>query len=520
MKKILQIFVLILSLSFPLLPMVKLASLFKDNSVLQRNKEINIWGKADSGEKITVSLGSQTKTTFADAGNNWQVKLAPMIAGGPYQLRINEITIKNILIGEVWLCSGQSNMGLTVKNAANGSEEIAKADYPMIRLFSVKSSVRDTEQFYCKGSWVECSPKTIGNFSAAAYYFGRELFKELKVPIGLIQSCVGGTAAECWMDKKVLESDQLFKPILAKWEEKLKNYPLELSVFRENYKSLIEKWQEDSVIAIKDGRMPPRKPSEPDGPGSRNTPSGFYNGMIAPLIPYTIQGVIWYQGEANVKRPYQYRKLFPALINSWREKWGIGDFTFYYVQLPNLNREPEPSKSGWAELRESQLLSLSVPNTGMVTSIDIGESINLHPKNKQEVGRRLALLAEAKTYNINIEYSGPVFKSMKIDGSLIRLTFDNCAEGLIAKGSGNLTGFTIASDDKKFLPAEAKIEGKEILVQNSNINSPVAVRYAWADDPKCNLFNSALLPASPFRTDDWHSIKEEYISNFNKEIKK
>jgi sialate O-acetylesterase len=520
MNNILLISVIIFSLSFQLYPKVKLASIISDNSILQRNKIINIWGKADNGEKVTVSLGSQTKVVFAGADNHWLAKLDPMTEGGPYELKINEIILKNILIGEVWFCSGQSNMGLSVKNAANGSEEISNADYPKIRLFVVKNSVMDTEQFFCKGNWVECSPNTIGNFSAAAYYFGRELYQELNIPIGLIQSCVGGTAAECWMDKKVLESDELFKPILSNWEEKLKNYPFKLVEFNENYKSLIEKWQADSIIALNNGRMPPRKPSAPDGPGSRNTPSGLYNGMIAPLIPYSIQGVIWYQGEANVKRPYQYRKLFPALINSWREKWGIGDFPFYYVQLPNLNREPEPSKSGWAQLRESQLMSLNVPNTGMITTIDIGESVNLHPKNKQEVGRRLALIALAKLYEKKNYCSGPIFKSMKIDGSLVRLSFDNIADGLIVKGSDILTGFKIASGDKNFLSAEAKIEGNEILVWNKKINSPIAVRYAWADDPQCNLFNSAFLPASPFRTDDWPGIKEEYISNFNTEIKK
>jgi len=520
MKKIIQISFILLFLTVQILPKVKVASLFTDNSVLQRNSTINLWGKADVGEKITVSLGSQTKISIAGADNNWMVELAPMSAGGPYELKINEIVFKNILIGEVWLCSGQSNMGLTVKNAANSSEEITNADYPEIRLFIVKNSMMDTVQFFCKGSWVECSPKTIGNFSAVAYYFGRDLFRELKIPIGLIQSCVGGTAADCWIDKKVLESDEILKPILVNWDEKIKNYSLELSVFKENYKSLIEKWMTDSVFAVNNGRMPPRKPSEPDGPGSRNTPSGFYNGMIAPLIPYTIQGAIWYQGEANAKRPVQYRKLFPALIKSWRAKWGIGQFPFYYVQLPNLNREPEPSNSGWAELRESQLMTLSVPNTGMVTTIDIGESVNLHPKNKQEVGHRLALIALAKLYNEKIYCSGPVFKSMKIDGSAIHLIFDNIADGLIAKGSDVLNGFTIASSDKKFLNADAKIEGREILVRSKNIDSPVAVRYAWADDPKCNLYNSAMLPASPFRTDDWPGIKEEYSPNFIKEIKK
>jgi sialate O-acetylesterase len=514
MKKILSISVIILSFSMLHYPKVKLASLITDNSVLQRNKVINIWGQADNGEMVTVSLGSQTKITYAGADNNWMVKLDPMPAGGPYELRINETLLKNILIGEVWLCSGQSNMGLTVKNAANGLEEIAKADYPSIRLFSVKTAMKDTMQVYCKGNWIECSPKTIGNFSAVAYYFGRELFNELKIPIGLIQSCVGGTAAECWMDKRVLESNEVFKPILTNWEEKIKKYPLELSIFKENYNSLIQKWKEDSTTAMNNGKMPPRKPSEPDGPGSRNTPSGFYNGMIAPLIPYTIQGAIWYQGEANAKRPHQYRKLFSALIKSWREKWGLGDFPFYYVQLPNLNRESEPSKSGWTELRESQLMSLNIPNTGMVTTIDIGESANLHPKNKQEVGRRLALIAESKIYNKKVFCSGPLFKSMKIDGPIVRLTFDNIADGLIAKESDVLTGFMIASRDKKFLPANAIIEGNLILVWNKSIESPLAVRYAWADDPKGNLYNSAMLPASPFRTDEWSGIKEEYGSNF------
>ena len=504
MKKIIYVIVLSIFMSIDLFSKIIPASLFTDNLVLQRNKEINIWGKAEPGEKVTVSFLNQSKQTVTDANNNWKIVLDPMIAGGPYEMKItgeNQIVLKNILIGEVWICSGQSNMGLAVKSAANGEEEIANAKYPMIRLFNVKRMVSDSEQFFCNGSWAECSPKSVSGFSAAAYYFGRELFKELNVPIGLIESAFGGTEAECWMEKKVLESDKEFNLILKKWDNKMQKYPSELANFNENRESSLKKWYLDSADAVAKGMAPPRKPSPPEAPGSRNTPCGLFNGMITPLIPYSIQGVIWYQGEANVKNAYLYRRLFPALIKNWRDRWGSGDFPFYFVQLPNLYREPEPTKSGWPELRESQLLALSVPNTGMAVTIDIGDPTNLHPKNKQDVGHRLALIAESNLYGKNKNYSGPLFNSSTISGKTIRLKFNQVGDGLVCKGSDKLVGFEVLTKDGKILPAEARIEGNDVIVWNDTIQDPVSARYAWGDDPKCNLYNKAMLPASPFRTD-------------------
>lgn len=508
-NKYLYIVILIVLVSIDSFSKVKPASLFTNNLVLQRNKIINVWGKADVGEKVTVTFDNQSKHTVADANKYWKIELDPMSAGGPYEMKIkgeNEILLKNILIGEVWVCSGQSNMGLAVKNAANGEEEIANANYPMIRLFDVKRMVSDTEQFYCSGSWAECSPKSVGGFSAAAYYFGRELYKELNVPIGLIESAYGGTEAECWMEKKILKSDNDFVSILNKWDKKMEKYPADLAKFNENSAALLKNWYVDSANAVAKGMAPPRKPGPPEAPGSRNTPCGLFNAMIVPLIPYTIQGVIWYQGEANVKNAFQYRRLFPALIQNWRDRWGQGEFPFYFVQLPNLYREPEPTKSGWPELRESQMLSLSVPNTGMAVTIDIGDPTNLHPKNKQDVGHRLALIAESKVYGKDINYSGPIYKNCMIEGKNLHLTFDQVGEGLLCKGSDKLIGFEVLSPDGKILPAEARIAGNDVVVWNDSIPNPVSARYAWGDDPKCNLYNNALLPASPFRTDSEKTI--------------
>lgn len=488
---------------------VKLASLFTDNMVLQRDKAVNVWGKADEGEMVRISINDQTQEVIADKDGSWKVKFLPMNAGGPFELTAegkNKITIHNVMIGEVWLCSGQSNMEFTLAKSEAAEDEIKNADFPMIRIFIVKHHVADSPLADCNGTWVLCSPKTIPQFSAAAYYFGKELHKELNVPIGLIQSTWGGTAAECWMEKEILAGDEDFKPILSRWDETICNYPNETENFKQNLPALTQKWMEDSVKAVAESRALPRKPAAPDGPGSRNTPTGLFNGMIAPLIPFTIQGVIWYQGEANAKRAFQYRKLFPALITSWREKWGQGDFPFYFVQLPNLNREPEPSKSGWTELREAQLKTLSLSNTGMAVTIDIGDPNDLHPKNKKDVGHRLALIAKALTYKMNVEFSGPIFKSMKTEGSKIRISLDHTANGLVAKGSGKLSGFTICGDNKNFVKAEAVIDGNDVLVWNNNLKDPLQVRYAWADDPDCNLYNSAMLPASPFRTDDWPEV--------------
>jgi sialate O-acetylesterase len=489
---------------------VKLPSIFANNMVLQQGKKISIWGRALPGEKIAVKFINQEITTETKADGRWSAKLKPVKAGGPFVMQIsssNTIVLKNILVGEVWLCSGQSNMELSVEKAANAETEIANANFPNIRLFIVKHSISDSVLDDCEGSWVECNPKSIEIFSAVGYYFGRSLHKDLKTPVGLIQSTWGGTAAETWVSKELLLSDSDYQPILDRWKEDLIKYPNAIKEFEKNLAKLTEEWNLKAEKAKKEGLREPRKPQKPRGPGSQHTPSGLFNAMINPLIPYTIQGVIWYQGEANAKRASQYKKLFPALISEWRAKWGLGNFPFYYVQLPNLYTEPEPSKTGWPELREAQLMTLNLPNTGMAVTIDIGEAQNLHPLNKQDVGSRLALIAKAKVYHKKgVVFSGPIYQSMTIKGNKILLKFIYIDGGLITKNENRLQGFTLAGGDRKFYPASAKIQSSSVIVWCDSVKNPVSVRYAWSDNPDCNLYNKAMLPASPFRTDTWNGI--------------
>ncbi len=509
MKKIFYSFLALL-MSTQVFANVKLASLFTDNMVLQRNKTVNVWGTADPNENVNVSFNSQNVSTVADSKGNWKVLLLPMSEGGPLELKVegkNKITLKNVMIGEVWICSGQSNMEFTLKKSAGGEEEIAKADFPLIRIFIVKHKVADKPENFCEGEWQVCSPKTIGQFSGAGYFFGKNLLKELNVPIGLIQSTWGGTPAEAWVSKEVLESDNDFKQIFTRWNKKMEEYPSALEEFNRNGKQLIAEWVKDSIDAVAKGMAPPRKPGKPEGPGTRNQPTGLYNGMIYPLVPFSFQGVIWYQGESNASRGYQYRKLFPALINNWRELWNAGNFPFYYVQLPNLLREPEPSKSGWAELREAQLLTLSLPNTGMAVTIDVGDSTNLHPTNKLDVGNRLSLIALNNVYGKKeIDFSGPIYSSFIKEGNKFILKFNNTSNGLLAKDGKALRGFTICGEDKKFVIANAEIKDNMVIVWSDKIENPLSVRYAWADNPSCNLINSSKLPASPFRIDDWPEV--------------
>ena len=304
----------------------------------------------------------------------------------------------------------------------------------------------------------------------------------------------------------MLESDPDFAPILKRYDDAVSRYPQA----RKEYEQKLAEWKQAVEKAKAEGTNPPRRPGAPFGPGSPYEPAGLYNAMIAPLIPYGIQGAIWYQGESNAGRAYQYRKLFPDMIKNWRQDWGEGQFPFLFVQLANfMKTRPEPGDSAWAELREAQLMTLSLPNTGMAVIIDIGEADDIHPKNKQDVGKRLALWALAKTYGKDIVYSGPIYKSMKVDDGKIILSFDHVGGGLIAKGDEQLKGFAIAGADRKFVWADAKIEGDTVVVSSENVSEPVAVRYAWADNPVCNLYNKEDLPASPFRTDDWPGVTAE-----------
>jgi sialate O-acetylesterase len=430
---------------------VKLPAIIGDNMVLQRDKKVSIWGWAKPGEEVMagVSWNAMRWAVKADKEGKWSFKMNPPKTGGPYEMTIsgkNIIKLKNIMVGEVWVCSGQSNMQWSVQASANPKEEIAEADFPNIRLFSVKRTIATESQSDCEGSWSECSPETIPGFSAVAYYFGRELHLELNVPIGLIHTSWGGTPSEAWTRRGALEEVPEAAPILKKYDDAVANYPQ----IKQEYAQKLVEWKEAAEKAKAEGKRVPRRPGTPYGPEHPHGAAGLYNAMIAPLIPYGIQGAIWYQGESNASRAYQYRKIFPAMINNWRNDWGQGDFSFLFVQLANfMATKAEPADSAWAELREAQLMTLDWPSTGMAVIIDIGEAKDIHPKNKQDVGKRLALWPLAKNYGKDLVYSGPLFKRMNIEGNKAVLSFDHVGGGLIAKGRGPLKGFAIAGNSRE-----------------------------------------------------------------------
>ena len=451
--------------------------------------------------------GQVIRTRTAEDGT-WSVRLQPMNEGGPFTMSVsgtNSILLQDVMVGEVWICSGQSNMTFELKKTSYAAEDVAGARNPMIRLYTVPRIVAETLRTESNGTWTHCTPEQAKEFSAVAYFFGKALQESLKIPIGLIHVSWGGTAAEGWVSRGLLEKDAEFMPILDRWNRDVENYPTAIAEFNRRLPELTSKWKIDSAEAVVKGRALPRKPTAPRGPGHRDTPNGQFNGMLSPVIPYGMRGIIWYQGEGNASRAEQYRRLFPALISEWRSLWKQGDFPFYFVQLPNLSRQPEPSKSGWAELREAQLMTLSLPNTGMAVTIDVGDPMDLHPTNKRPVGDRLARIALEKTYGKTVHSSGPLFKSMKNLKNKLVIEFTIGAESLTAQG-GSLNGFTVAGDDKKFVPAEAVIKGNTVIISNNSVKKPVAVRYGWADNPNCTLYNSAGMPASPFRTDDWPEV--------------
>ncbi len=466
---------------------VRLPKLISDNMVLQRDSAIPVWGWGANGEKIEVDFNGKKYKTVTDASGKWKLNLKKTKAGGPYTITIkgsNTITINNILIGDVWLCSGQSNMELkmaTVKEkyAAN----IESGTNNQIRHFMVnKASSVTVQDSITSSGWMMADPTTIPSFSAVAYFFARTLFDKYHVPIGLLHSSWGGTVAEAWTS-----------------EEGLKEFPHYLSRLQEI------RTPEAQAKLMVNGKLTPIP----------NEPTALYNGMIAPLIPYAIKGAIWYQGESNAndKKAYEYRYLFPAMIKDWRTKWQQGNFPFLYVQLANFQAPPtKPEESTWAELRESQLLTLALPNTGMAVIHDIGEAKDIHPKNKKDVGIRLALAAEKIAYHDNtVVYSAPIYKSMQIKNDKVYLSFTNKGSGLMANNADTLSQFAISGADKKFVWAHAKIvqgtprgEGDKVVVWSEQVPNPVAVRYAWANNAEgCNLYNKENLPASPFRTDDW-----------------
>ncbi|NOZ20357.1 MAG: sialate O-acetylesterase [Planctomycetes bacterium] len=492
--------------------------------VLQQGMEAPVWGKADEGEKVTVTFCGQT--VFANAKDGkWMVRLKPLKAGGPHTMTVagkNTIEIKNVLVGEVWVCSGQSNMAMTVNRCANAEEEVANSKNPMLRLYTVPRRIAGEPQKNVEGKWVEAGPDTVGGFSGVGYFFGRELQKALKVPVGLIHTSWGGTPSEAWTSMPTLEATPEAKSILDRYAEAVKNLPKAMERFeaaKEKYKAeKLPAWRKAAAEAKKAGKPIPRRPRPPRvpyGPGHPHRPAGLYNGMIAPLIPFAIKGAIWYQGESNAGRAYQYRTLFPAMITDWRKNWGEGNFGFFFVQLAPFRQPPtKPEDSAWAELREAQLMTLSLPNTGMAVITDVGDAKNIHPTRKQIVGTRLALSARGVTYGEKIVHSGPVYKSMKVNGNKAVLTFDHIAGGLMVKDGdlmehdGKLKGFTIAGKDKVFHNASAEIKGDKVVVSCPEVQKPAAVRYGWANYPIVNLYNTEGLPASPFRTDNWPGITQ------------
>lgn len=482
---------------------IKLPALIADDMVLQRDVEIPIWGAADPGEKVTVTLGDKTAVATADERGEWKVKLGPLAAGGPFEMKIEgkkTVVLHNVAVGDVWVCSGQSNMQFPLGKASNAATEIPVADHPLIRLFAVPQKSAGQPVKEIKAGWRVCSPKTAGGFSAVGYFFGRDLHRALNVPVGLIQSAVGGTIIEAWTRREAFESHPDLKTVV----EKADQAHAALGPAMEKFQQENAGWKKAAEEAKAGGKKPPTAPVQPHGQGM-NTPCGLYNGMIAPLVPFAIQGVIWYQGESNARPENNapYRKLLPLMIQDWRQIWGCGDFSFLIVQLANFGTPAAiPAESRWAEVREVQQEMLALPKTGMAVAIDIGEPKDIHPKNKAEVGRRLALAAQAVTYGVtNLVYSGPLYDSMAVEENQIRLKFQHVGSGLVARGGAPLKGFAIAGEDHKFVWADAKIDGETIVVSSAQVPKPVAVRYGWDNSPVCNLANKEGLPASPFRTD-------------------
>ena len=625
----------------------RLPHLFTDHAVLQRGRPVSVWGWADPGERITVRLAGRARKTSAGADGRWRVSLPPLGAGGPYTLSVEgkrTLTVRDVLVGEVWVASGQSNMDFQLSRAQTAAAELPRATSPTLRLIKVPmhSALEPRADF--DAAWQTASPESAKDWSAVAYFFARDLQARLKVPVGIIQTTWSGTAAEAWTDAASLASDPDFEPILRRWadapesEKELARRPAPYSLqfddfelfsdgtapaltlsdfdggalktaaggswtavlnagsdFRtvssgrgdagravayagaltaSTYAALnasfaadnspvdlsryaglrfsargrgffkvrfvqpsITDWDDYATRGfeaspewrrvtvrfdeLRQAGWGVRQPFTPgalkgfaveilrrrDG-GPALPPSSLYNGMVAPLMPYAVRGAIWYQGESNAGRSYQYRKLLPAMIRGWREGWGQGDFPFLVVQLSAYGAGPNPeARSGWAELREAQLLtSKSTPQTGLAVTVDLGEPGNVHPARKAEVGRRLALWALGTTYGQGLVYSGPLYESSRVERGGVRIRFRHVGGGLTTSDGGPPKGFIVAGDDRVFHAARAVVEGDTVVVSSPEVPRPVSVRYAWADSPVCNLVNREGLPASPFRTDDWPGV--------------
>ena len=477
----------------PLYADVRLPVLFADHMVIQRDEPVHVWGDADAGESVTVEFRGAQRTTTADVFGRWSVELPPGGAGGPFVLTVrgtNRIALQDVMVGDVWIASGQSNMGFSLREAKNAQQEIASANLPELRLMNVKQRYADfpQEDLAVTLPWSVCTPDSSADFSAVAFFFARELAQREHVTIGIIESAWGGTPAEAWTSMPALSRDASLMPVFSAWAAMVAAEP---QTIRDEARERKEAEEESGATSDENLRLPWRPVF------NSWAPAALYNGMIAPLTHFPMRGVIWYQGESNtgVLRYPVYARLFQTLIQDWRSAWSEGNFPFLFVQIANYRTG---AQDHWPEVREAQLESLALVNTAMVVTIDIGDPGTIHPVNKQDVGLRLALAARAIAYNEPVEYSGPLYRAMSRDGHSLRLYFDHAKGGLLAK-SGPLQGFEVAGTDGTFFPATAVIDGASVVLSNANVPDPVQARYAWSDNPPCGLFNQAGLPASPFR---------------------
>ncbi|MEZ5398160.1 MAG: sialate O-acetylesterase [Bryobacteraceae bacterium] len=491
--------------AMPLAAEIRLPNVIGDHMVVQSGVPARIFGTGSGGESVTVQFNGQTATTVAGADGKWQVWLAPMQANGnSADMTIagsNTITVHDVLVGEVWVGSGQSNMQWTVQNSNNSDTEALNANYPKIRLFRVPLKTMPMPQDDVDAKWEVCSPETIRPFSAVLYFFGRNLHKQKNVPFGLIQTAYGGTPAQAWTSKEALEADPALMPILGEWAKVLDNYPAAM----DRYQKLLSEWEAKTRGARPSGAQAPRKPAMPMGPGHSHTPSGLYNAMLHPLLKYTIKGALWYQGESNASKIQAplYRRLFETMIQDWRARWGVGEFPFLFVQLANFAKAGSPDD--WVIVQEAQAKTLELRRTGMAVITDIGNPDDIHPRNKQDVSARLALLARHIAYGENIPYTSATPRQVTREtattgdrGVKIRVWFDH-AEGLKTRDGGPVKGFEVSGADGAFAAAEGRVEGASVVLASPSVAMPVQVRYAWASNPDANLVNGIGLPTSVFR---------------------
>ncbi len=480
----------------PAMADVRLPNIFTDHMVLQRDQPNRVWGRADAEEAVTVTIGDQQHATTADAEGNWSVTLDPLSVGDPLVLTAKgktTVTINDVLVGEVWICSGQSNMQWNVGSSNDADLEIAAANYPQIRMINFPQvGTQEPVWTHDNRAWMVCSPETVSSFSAVGYFFGRQLHQTLGVPIGLINNAWGGSAAEAWVPRDVLaKNPEMYAAMLERWQD------MEAQAAQLRTNESLNDAQKKQLNRLQNQLR-----------GNHN-PGNIYNGVLKSHLGYGIRGAIWYQGESNAGRAYQYRDLFPLMISQWRSEWGQDDFPFYWVQLADFRSEQsEPTESSWAELREAQTMTMDkLPNTGEAVIIDKGEGKDIHPRNKQIVGARLARWALACDYGIAMDYRSPRYASMEQAGGKLVLSFDHVGAGWRPFDVHQPIGFAIAGEDRKFVWADAKIlKDGRIEVSSPAVADPVAARYGWADNPVLNLFTRDDLPLTPFRTDEWPGV--------------